>query len=479
MSNRKWYEWMLTVVYFAMVALCVFLNFSAQHKESMATIIVNALMFVIVGIIFICAERGSFGPMNSIIKDLAQASEKIKMDAMNTHSYLWEPYHSSNIELFKNARLQEIFRDFLFDLNRDGAAANMYYRPNIDDYVNDDLIDDVMHRNELNQIPGMLTGLGILGTFIGLSLGLQHFNTGTTAEMTSSIEPLMNGIKVAFHTSIYGMVFSLTFNTIYKKKLFEAEAAVDDFIVAFKKYVLPNTTYDGMNQILMLQEAQITAINNLSNNLGEDMAQIFTPHLDRIESTIVDFENMATRSQMDGMSKVVEFFIDEMNKALSKTFWELNKSVEDMYETQKENASLMQEVLKTTGESAGNLDAVNRATEKLVSTLNRYSEAIQAVLDELKAVLDELQNTTTSMSNQSLTSEKVIEQEKNMLAEQQNLIMSIQTSISELSNNSTKSSADIKEAMMEMHDGMYLLRRTLEKQPAGTTTPVQPVIRRQ
>ena len=35
-----------------------------------------------------------------------------------------------------------------------------------------------------------------------------------------------NGIKVAFHTSIYGLVFSLVFNFVYKKKLDEAETAV-------------------------------------------------------------------------------------------------------------------------------------------------------------------------------------------------------------------------------------------------------------
>ena len=463
MSNRKWYEWILTVVYVAMVILCIFLNFSAGHKESVATIIVNILMFIIVGVIFVTADFGSFAPMNAIIKDLSLASEKIKKDAMNTHSYLWEPYRSSNIELFKTTRLQEIFRDFLFELNRESDAENVYYRPNIDDYINEDLVDNVMHRNELNQVPGMLTGLGILGTFIGLSLGLQSFNTGTTAEMTNSIEPLMNGIKVAFHTSIYGMIFSLTFNTIYKKKLFEAEAAVNMFITAFKKYVLPDTTYDGMNQLIMLQEDQIDAINNLASNMTDELADIITPHLDRIQASIVDFENMATRSQAEAISKVVEFFIAEMNKALGNSFWQLNKSVEDMYQIQKDNAAMMQDVIKSTSQSAGNLDDVNRATASLVSTLNKYSEAIQAVLNEL-------QNTTNVMTNQNDENSKLLDQEKTMLIDHQKLITDIQASIGELEKNSTKTSSEISEAILEMNDAMYLLRRVLEKQQNKPTT---------
>ncbi len=64
-----------------------------------------------------------------------------------------------------------------------------------------------------------MTGLGILGTFIGLTIGLQQFNTGSASEITNSISPLIQGIKVAFHTSIYGMVFSLIFSFVYKNKL--------------------------------------------------------------------------------------------------------------------------------------------------------------------------------------------------------------------------------------------------------------------
>ena len=97
MFKRKWYEWILTIVFFGMVALCVYLNILPDHRESMTTIIVNAVMFVIVAIIFLVADFGSFAPMNSIIKDLKNATEKIRSDALNAHSYLWEPYRSNDV----------------------------------------------------------------------------------------------------------------------------------------------------------------------------------------------------------------------------------------------------------------------------------------------------------------------------------------------------------------------------------------------
>ena len=61
-----------------------------------------------------------------------------------------------------------------------------YYKCDIEEYINFNLIDTVIHRNRMNQVAGVMTGLGILGTFIGLSIGLQSFNTGSTAEITNS-----------------------------------------------------------------------------------------------------------------------------------------------------------------------------------------------------------------------------------------------------------------------------------------------------
>ena len=464
MFKRKWYEWLLTIVYIAMVGLCVFLNFSQGHKESLATIIVNIVMFIIVAIIFLSADFGSFAPMNAIISDLKQANEKIRKDAMNTHSYLWEPYKSNSVELFKTKKMQEIFHDFLFELNRDEDPEFIYYKPNLDEYINEDMIDSVMHRNELNQVAGMLTGLGILGTFIGLSLGLQNFNTGTTAQMTESIEPLMNGIKVAFHTSIYGMVFSLTFNAIYKRKLYEAQEAVDRFINSFKKYVLPDTANDGMNEIVKLLEDQLEATNTMAENIAGEITEAITPHLEEMHDTIVDFENVATQSQAEAISKVVDVFINEMNRALGATFVRMDQTVSEMCSAQQSTMSMMQRVLDSTGRSTGTLEDVNRETEKLVVTLNKYSAGIQAVLDELQKTVD-------VMRDEEKDSKELLVQEQEVLEKQKSAIEGLKESITEMTDISKQSAEDVSNVLADINDELYHISRVLDgKKDSGRPT---------
>lgn len=456
MANKKWYEWMLTFVYFGMALLCAYLNFTPGHKESLASIIVNIIMFIIVGIIFLTVNSKCFAPMNSIIEDLDYATDKIKSDALNTHSYLWEPYNNDNVELFMDKEMKDIFRDFIFDLNRNEDAGDLYYKPSIDDYVNEDLVDEVMHRNELNQVAGLLTGLGILGTFIGLSLGLQNFNTGTTAEMTESIEPLMNGIKVAFHTSIYGMVFSLTFNAIYKKKLYEAEASVRAFVSAFKKHVLPDLSNDGMNQLLLFQEAQLEAINDLSDNMVTQLYDLINPHLDKLHDIIVDFENVATANQTAAIQKVVEIYITEMNKSLGSSFMMVKNSVDEMYRAQTRTASMMQEVLDTTTRSNGNLADVNRETEKLVSVLNQYTAGIQSVINELQKTLDNL-------ASSDIASRTILEKEHSLLAEQQDMLIGFKESMGEIARYTKETNADLADVISEMGKNISSINDKLDK----------------
>lgn len=54
-------------------------------------------------------------------------------------------------------------------------------------------------------IPGHMTAIGILGTFIGIFFGLYNFNT---SDLSASVPILLEGMKLAFTTSIAGLASS-------------------------------------------------------------------------------------------------------------------------------------------------------------------------------------------------------------------------------------------------------------------------------
>jgi biopolymer transport protein ExbB/TolQ len=391
MSRKRGYEILILITYLAMSAVCIYLQFFSKNQAGgLENLIVNVTMLVIAGIIFASCVFGSLLPTASMTADLIEVAQRFEEDAKTSHNYLWDQYINNKDDIFEDKRLLRHFKDYKLELSRISGSSDVYYKCDIEDFIGYDLIDSVIHRERLSQVPGVMTGLGILGTFVGLSLGLQSFNTGTTAEITGSIEPLMNGIKVAFHTSIYGMVFSLIFNYVYKRRLDDAENALNYFVRNFKKYVLPDTDKLGVNRMMELQSQQTKAITELTNalthELPEGLKTYLEPQFDHLDSTIDSFSRMATRNQMDQLERVVENFITEMNKTLGNSFSDLSKVVSQTMYVQEANERQLKEMYEKNAVAAdGMVKAVNEM-ENVTKQLKDVSESVSKYVKEVRTL---------------------------------------------------------------------------------------------
>ncbi|MCR5420432.1 MAG: MotA/TolQ/ExbB proton channel family protein [Lachnospiraceae bacterium] len=415
MKNRKKYEIWLVITYIAIVAVFVYLSFfSGSRAGGIANLIVNTVMLLIAGIILVSAYIGSLRPVMKIIDDLKRVIEKIDDDAKHTHRFLWEKYKEEKDELFEEEILKEEFKDYRYELNRILHMEKSYYKCDIEDYINYELIDSVIHRNRMNQIAGVMTGLGILGTFIGLSLGLQNFNTGSTAEVTNSIDPLMAGIKVAFHTSIYGMVFSLVFNWVYKRVLDDAETAVSKFINTYKKYVMPDATPDSINRLIDLEQQQTEAVVSLSQNMthliSNGLRELLEPQFNRLDDTITGFANMATKNQMDQLTVVVNAFVNEMNRSLNNVFTSLSETIDRTLVAQSANEKQMQEIFDKNLTIADNVDAIAQRTGEV-------SEALRVYVGGLDNLQKQVNNNVEILQNQRAQDSEVIDKINNYITE--------------------------------------------------------------
>lgn len=284
MKRRQ--ERLLLYIYVAMVMLCLYLNYWTAN--SMANIMVNAGLFFIVGLIYVHAFM-CFRDVNKMMHGLDKVSAQIRRDFDEKQDFLWEDYQKEEIN-FDTGVLNKRYREYQQEMKRLALASAGGYRCSIEDYINRDLIDRAIDRTMLNLVAGTMTGLGILGTFIGLSFGLQSFSTGTAQEITDSIGPLMEGIKVAFHTSIYGMVFSLSFHFVYKKKLEDANRSMDAFLDIHQKYVVPDAQHDMMNMLMNYQKQLADGTDLLAQRIGEQVAKamrdIMLQQLERDEDGI-------------------------------------------------------------------------------------------------------------------------------------------------------------------------------------------------
>lgn len=199
-------KYTLIVVWIVMAAICVYLNLTSKSLDLSNIIVSTALFIVAFGLFFYAFLR--FQAVDSMIEDLNAAADEIRDDFGNKKQYLWK-YYETRENLFTDDILRKRYAEYRAEIERLEMLSGDIFRCDIEDYINQELIDDTISRNVLNLVSGTMTGLGILGTFIGLTLGLQSFNAGSASEITSSIAPLIQGIKVAFHTSIIILVLNI------------------------------------------------------------------------------------------------------------------------------------------------------------------------------------------------------------------------------------------------------------------------------
>lgn len=287
--NKKW----LPVVYVAMLGTCILLNVT-NDSLNLANVMISACMFAITGAIFVYAYK-HLKHIDQMGEDFHIAISYIKGDYAKEKKLLWELYRTeTRYGIFNEEHLRNSYVDYIEEMKRLENDEEGKYSCDIEDFINYQLIDDAVEKGRLSLVPGAMTGLGILGTFIGLSIGLQAFNTGSAEEITNSIGPLMDGIKVAFHTSIYGMIFSLTFNLIFKSVLEQAYHKLDGFISEFKRYVKPDAAYDNGNLELDFQKKQLEAMLATQKAIEEKLL----PYLRAMGENIEDIQTL-TRDQND------------------------------------------------------------------------------------------------------------------------------------------------------------------------------------
>lgn len=112
-------------------------------------------------------------------------------------------------------RVREL--DKLFRLYRDEAEQQMEGNEvvsDIEDWINDDMLSLRTWQGLMVQLPGVLTGLGIIGTFVGLLTGIGGIGFSSVEAALESVAVLLSGIETAFYTSIAGVILSILFNIL-------------------------------------------------------------------------------------------------------------------------------------------------------------------------------------------------------------------------------------------------------------------------
>lgn len=145
---------------------------------------------------------------------------------------------------FLNCRsLNECWARFISNLNEMRESNGVC---EISDFINSQTVIHIPGHSAYGEmLPGLLTTLGILGSFYGIVQGLSGLDLSTTETMNSSILVLISGMKTAFNTSIVGALLAVIFQLLRRFTISGAEHSMRAFVRACRSEITAQLTFDA------------------------------------------------------------------------------------------------------------------------------------------------------------------------------------------------------------------------------------------
>lgn len=299
---------------------------------------------------------------------------------------------------FLGKRLQPVWKGFLQSADLSISCGTSC---DVADFVHEDnIITEPGKASVADVIPGICTSLGILGTFIGLSLGLSGIDF---MDINSHVQ-LTTGIALAFNTSIVGLLGSLLFNIYNRHTIGRARSAISRFTAAFYLYGLPQSA-DINTQITAYSREQVNALANFAQDVGVNVAtevhQAMQKAFEPFQKTMTDFMNAATRAQLEGLDFIVARFVDRMNNALEGQMQRLRESLTMTVDTQRKAQQDMVSTIKMMEGLVQNVTSIQGISEGIIT---KFAEYLQKIDQSYRDVHTTQGDTTTLLDEISQAS---------------------------------------------------------------------------
>lgn len=366
MKNKLYY--LLAVLYVLMFGFILYINGIFTEAEiSVSNLVINIGFLLVIGVLFLLSFA-SFGQLNRLTDALVFATEEMQEKYEAGQKNLWKEYRQKK-DLFPNPILNRQFGKYQkrIQIHTSSKGVITEVCP-IEEYINEELIDQVGKTYFNSAVSGTLTGLGILGTFLGLTLGMSSFSGNDIFTISDNIAPLLDGMKVAFHTSVYGIFFSLVFTFVYRSLMSDAYEKLSDFLSAFHEYAAPtaSNTDENMSAMLIYQANMANSLKNMMELMRGNAAE-----------------------QVKGVEQIIQQFMDRLTNTMNTDFESLGNSLRQACEAQ--------------GTYARNFQRLEESTRILLDASRSMSDTMNLALDRQREIEAALSRTCEDLNNELYT----------------------------------------------------------------------------
>lgn len=274
------------------------------------------------------------------------------------------------------------------------------------------LVDSRLFDDFTRHLPGVLTGLGIIGTFAGLLEGLKNFDPSTTTTAVAGLTPLMEGVRHAFVASAIaiacamGVIFISRFVLAGFYRMVEklnhgidalyATGAGEEYLSrlvqasenseAHTAQLKDSLVQDLRELMTNLVDRQIQAQAAVSTALGENLTGAISTSLAQPLERMTEVMEQTSRGHGEAVSGMLETLLTAFMAKLEDTFGGQMRGInEQMQRSMQAMETVQQSMQRLLGDvAATQREATTQMTDKLAEAMQRSADNQTALTEQMR-----------------------------------------------------------------------------------------------
>lgn len=325
-----------------------------------------------------------------------------------------------------------------------------------------------INSKHLSSASGMLVGLGLLGTFVGLTLGIISFNSDSSDAIQNSIQTLLGGMGTAFATSLAGMLCSCIFIVWDKYSINKLQGTLYRICIALdKKYFLSdsefyaaylsfkdeqgNTVYisNAVRDMYVENHKQTgymgTLVDDLSDALDEKLSNSINenviPMIQKFVETLNEKLDLLKTSMQSPAEDMTRMVVDELKASMQSM---MEKFGTDLSGTATSNLTMLTDNLAKASESLTDLpmqmknmsDLLGGAFGGIHTTIADLESAVQKIVEQSTNSNSTLiEKASSQYSRMEASHQKISSQTDVLIANFNNMVETLNTTVKEVQSS--------------------------------------------
>lgn len=376
-------------------------------------------LLLLIAVFGFFGKGSGLGRLWSVSADLNKAARK---RIPENKAEITDALQSQSQSFAKNVFSTKVLQDQLVHYMKryHDTEENNVSTCDIEELIHYDLLDQIGGRSFCEHVGGALTSLGILGTFFGLVTGLSGFSShdaqNEVDQITEGIQELLDGMTVAFWTSIVGIIASVIFGVLYRSSFNSAYRNLDMFLRQFRSDIA--NTHSGSDQTLLRMRDAIkqlphalVKINKSVCSVGEEVVAV-NDSLQTVSMKLGDFDG---ETRVSEIQQITDAFTQSMQNVMQSVMAQMTNGMakyNQEVQTQCKNLETLSVNLESTVSSVG----------KMIIRMEDFCNDYLEFMDTVKHTNESVQDGFTNIQKLSKKNMQVTMYEEQLLKETMNTV---------------------------------------------------------